>query len=84
MKALLWTTVVVLVVLMFAGDKVRGYFGYESDVTDQPVAAGDRPNDKIPTRKPDNEQRSSTGAYVPSPGDAPELYDSPATRRFGY
>lgn len=82
MKALLWATVVVLLVLVFAGDKMRGYFGYESGVAEAPVATEGARN-RTEKNKPDKEQPSATGAYVPSPGDAPELYDSPI-RRHGF
>lgn len=85
MKMLLWTIIAGLIVLFFAGDKVRGYFKGE------PIAeASDAGRDKVskenarpPAGKAEADQRSTSGPYAPSPADAPELYDSP-TRRLGF
>ncbi|MGQ0523775.1 MAG: hypothetical protein ACT4P8_08970 [Betaproteobacteria bacterium] len=81
MKALLWTIVIVLVILAFAGDRVRGYFADEAVVA-QESAAASGPGEKT-AGKNDSAQRAASGNYVPSPADAPELYDSP-TRRLGF
>lgn len=88
MRVLLWTTIVVLIVLIFAGDKVRSYFEGGSRELAEASDAGQgrtsaRESVKPPAAKPDPDRRSASGAYAPSPADAPELYDSP-TRRFGF
>lgn len=92
MRLILWVIVAVLIVLAFAGDKVRGYFkgdtveiARESSTTgaaaDTPSPRGD-PNPSAERSEP-GKAPSSTGTYVPSPADAPELYDSP-TKRLGF
>lgn len=91
MRLTLWAIVAVLIVLAFASDNVRRYF--EPDVTDvAPQSSPDgTPRDNFSTRgnvnpstdKPETEKPSPARSYVPSPADAPELYDSPA-KRFGF
>jgi hypothetical protein len=91
MRLTLWAIVVVLIVLAFAGENVRRYF--KQDVTDvAPQSSPDRTapdnfskrgNVNASTDKPETEKPSRAGSYVPSPADAPELYDSP-TKRFGF
>jgi len=91
MRLTLWAIVAVLIVLAFAGENVRRYFA--RDVTD--VAPQSSPDATTPdnfskrgnvnpsTDKPETEKPSPARSYVPSPADAPELYDSP-TKRFGF
>ena len=88
MRRVLWTAVVVLIVLVLAGDKVRNYFARApNEITAAKDAARDntstKEREKPPVDKADSDKRSASGAYVPSPADAPELYDSP-TRRLGF
>lgn len=92
MRLILWMIVAVLIVLVFAGDKVRGYFkGNTVEVARESSTAGAAADtssgrgDPNPSagRSEAGKAPSSTGAYVPSPADAPELYDSP-TKRLGF
>ncbi len=92
MRPILWMIAAVLIVLVFAGDKVRGYFkGDATEIARESSAAGaaaDKPSQRgdgnpSPDRSEPGKAPSSTGAYVPSPADAPELYDSP-TKRLGF
>lgn len=89
MRLILWVIVAVLVVLAFAGENVRRYFSRdEADVAIQPDKATSDAYSKrgsVPASadKPEAEKPSSGRSYVPSPADAPELYDSP-TRRLGF
>lgn len=85
-RALAWIVVAALAVLLFAGDKVRSYFGRGSAEIAQPDAApSDRAQprvEKSPASEREADKPAPSGAYAPSPADAPELYDSP-TRRLG-
>lgn len=82
MRALIWIIVAGLIALFFAGDKLRGYLGGRpGDVAE--LNASPRASDEARARTTDGERRPASGAYAPSPADAPELYESP-TRRLGF
>lgn len=90
MRPILWVIAAVLIVLVFAGDKVRGYFkGDATEIARESSAtgaAGDKPSsrgDANPSANRAEARKNTTGSYVPSPADAPELYDSP-TKRLGF
>lgn len=88
MRVLLWIAALGLIVILFAGDKVRGYFrggtGEVAQLNDPgPDRTAKRGTDTSSGSKTDTEQSASPGAYAPSPADAPELYESP-TRRLGF
>ena len=90
MRAIMWVIVAVLLVLAFAGDKVRSYFKADgADITRESAPAAVAPDNSLskrgdPNPSPDRAAAGkNTGSYVPSPADAPELYDSP-TKRLGF
>lgn len=92
MRPILWVIAAILIVWVFAGDKVRGYFkvdtadiARESSPTGTAADSLSRRGDANPSadRSEPGKTSSSTGSYVPSPADAPELYDSP-TKRLGF
>jgi hypothetical protein len=85
MRLALWAVVAVLIVLVLAGDKVRGFF--KKDAADVATASSStgKASETDANRgnaKPSADKPQPAGSYVPSPADAPELYDSPI-RRFG-
>jgi hypothetical protein len=84
--------VAVLIVLAFAGDKVRGYFKRDTvEVARESSTAGAAADTSSGRGDPNpsagryvaGNAPSSNGTYVPSPADAPVLYDSP-TKRLGF
>lgn len=75
MRLIIWMLVAAVLVWVFAGDNLRSYFKRDVTVVAQPSSPDEAKSDN-------SEKPSPPKSYVPSPADAPELYESP-TRRFG-
>jgi hypothetical protein len=81
MRLALWAIAAILIVLVFSGEKVRRYFGLNVDAP--PSVTQDATLDSSKRVESPSDNAQSTGAYVPSPADDPNLHNSP-TRRLGF